>query len=361
MSRGPIAISLSDTEPKPKKQAPKKSSNSKTNSGKKTTEKPRKPRTLPVPKQEAFTRDPFDDTPFLNEEAQPTPPTHLPDMSRGIRWTKILLSCLLALASIGVSLWLTNLIETLFATHHYLGWAGMLLAGLAAISLIALVLKELFSIARLRKLEKIRNDAEQVLLGNQMAEKTIANVNDLYSARADLKWHMDELRNYEGEILDAPDRVKLCEKTLMTPLDQEAKSIISSAAKRVSVITALNPSAVLDILFVGFQVLQMLRKLMALYGGKPALFGTLKLARMTATHLAITGGLALSDTVLQQFLGKGLAGRLSTKLGEGTVNGIMTTRIGLSAIELCRPLPFAANEKPNLSSFLGEFMGVQKS
>ena len=120
----------------------------------------------------------------------------------------------------------------------------------------------------------------------------------------------------------------------MTPLDNQAKSIIASSAKRISVVTALNPSAMLDIVFVGFQVLQMLRKLMTLYGGRPAFFGALKLARMTATHLADTGGLALSDTLLQQFLGKGVAGRLSAKLGEGTVYGILATRIGLAAIDL---------------------------
>jgi len=355
MNRGPIAISLSDEKPEVKKTAPKRKA--KPAAKKPVSESARQPRAMAVPKKVETTHDPFDDTPFIDDDPQASNVNHLPDMRKGIRWAKIFFTCLFALLSIGVSLWLTQLIETLFTTHTYLGWAGIALAGVAGFSLLALMAKELFSITRLHKLEKMRQEAEQVLLGNGTVDRTITSLKKLYAKRADLKWHMNELRSYEGEILDAPDHIKLWEKALMTPLDREAKTIIAGSAKRVSVITALNPSAVLDVLFVGFQILQMLRKLMALYGGKPALFGALKLARMTASHLAITGGLALSDTVLQQFLGKGIAGRLSTKLGEGTVNGILTTRLGLSAIELCRPLPFAANHKPNLKGFLSEFIG----
>ena len=57
----------------------------------------------------------------------------------------------------------------------------------------------------------------------------------------------------------------------------------------------------------------------------------LKLARMVASHLAVTGGLALSDNLIQHVVGKGLLGRLSARFGEGAVNGILTSRIGLAA------------------------------
>jgi len=360
MSRAPVAISLEKAGQTPKKTVPQKKPSAKAKPKTTRTKSARRPTVLPLPKTQNPEPDYFDDAPFIDNEEDLNPTNHLPDMSKGIRWGSIFFASLLTFISIAISLWATNLVQTLFALHPYFGWAGLGVAAVAAFTLVVLILKEFLSIAQLRKLEKIRENAEQVLLGNQPAEKTIAAVKQLYSNRADLNWQLNELKTYDTEIIDAPDHLQLYEKTLMAPLDQEAKSIIASAAKRVSVITALNPSAVLDILFVGFQVLQMLRKLIALYGGRPALFGALKLARMTATHLAVTGGLALSDTFLQQFLGKGLAGRLSTKLGEGTVNGIMTTRIGLSAIELCRPFPFSAVEKPNLKGFLGELIGSLK-
>ena len=82
--------------------------------------------------------------------------------------------------------------------------------------------------------------------------------------------------------------------------------------------------------------------------------GDLRLARLVLGHLALTGGVALGDDVLQQLIGHGLTARLSARLGEGMVNGAFTGRIGIAAIDLCRPLPFIEAERPRLRDFLAE-------
>ncbi len=43
-----------------------------------------------------------------------------------------------------------------------------------------------------------------------------------------------------------------------------------------------------------------------------------------------------------------MAAKLSARLGEGVVNGLLTARLGLAAIEVTRPLPFAALPAPAL-------------
>ena len=109
--------------------------------------------------------------------------------------------------------------------------------------------------------------------------------------------------------------------------------------KRVSVLTAINPAALIDILFVGAVNLRMLRRLASIYGARPGGFGLFKLARMVVTHIAISGGIALGDDVLQQMLGQKLTAKLSARLGEGVFNGALTARIGIAALAVCRPLP----------------------
>ena len=106
--------------------------------------------------------------------------------------------------------------------------------------------------------------------------------------------------------------------------------------------------------------MRMLRQLSSLYGNRPGSLGTFKLLGMIGTNLTVAGGLAISDSLLQQFIGKGVVGRLSTKFGEGMVNGILTARIGLAAMELCRPMPFRAIEKPGLGGFLAIIAGAGK-
>ena len=77
---------------------------------------------------------------------------------------------------------------------------------------------------------------------------------------------------------------------------------------------------------------------------------------MVMGHLAVTGGLALSDSLIQHVVGKGLIGRLSARFGEGAVNGILTARIGLAARDVCRPIPQEAEAKETLTSLVRELV-----
>jgi putative membrane protein len=53
--------------------------------------------------------------------------------------------------------------------------------------------------------------------------------------------------------------------------------------------------------------------------------------------------------VLQQIVGHGVAARLSARLGEGVLNGLLTARVGLSAMAVCRPTPFIAEKQPGVA------------
>jgi putative membrane protein len=59
-------------------------------------------------------------------------------------------------------------------------------------------------------------------------------------------------------------------------------------------------------------------------------------------------------------LGHGIAAKLSQRLGEGVLNGLLTARLGLAAIEVTRPLPFAALPPPALNDLAGELLRPRK-
>src|SRR5260370_20507596 len=73
-------------------------------------------------------------------------------------------------------------------------------------------------------------------------------------ARATLQGHTDD-------IIDGADLIRLAERELMTPLDQEARRLVSSAAQRVSIVTAVSPRALVDVLFVFAVSLLLIRQL----------------------------------------------------------------------------------------------------
>ena len=128
------------------------------------------------------------------------------------------------------------------------------------------------------------------------------------------------------------------------PLDEKAQGEIAAAAKRVSLVTAISPRAVLDVVFVVAQIVRLVRRIAEIYGGRPGLLGLVKLARSIGAHIAITGGMAVGDSLLQQLVGHGIASRISARMGEGVLNGLLTARVGLSALAVCRPAPFSVDK-----------------
>ncbi|MBV6657113.1 MAG: DUF697 domain-containing protein, partial [Devosiaceae bacterium] len=77
--------------------------------------------------------------------------------------------------------------------------------------------------------------------------------------------------------------------------------------------------------------------------------GAIWLGRHMLTHLAVTGGLAATEGLVSQVLGHSLAARLSARLGEGVINGLLTARVGIAAIAVTRPLPYFSGKPPTLS------------
>jgi putative membrane protein len=122
----------------------------------------------------------------------------------------------------------------------------------------------------------------------------------------------------------------------------------------VALVTTASPRALVDIAFVVFESVRLGGDIARLYGARPGLMGTWRLVGAILAHLAVTGGLVLTDGVVEQLVGQGLAAKLSARLGEGVVNGLMTVRVGIAAMRVVRPLPFVAVKQPMVKDFIPE-------
>lgn len=273
-----------------------------------------------------------------------------------LRWGYLLITSLMALISLWFALSLSKLILDLFTWSLTLGWVSVALAGLAGLALTVLALREIIGLFRLRRVERLQiNTARAINLNDRKAAAAAsAELISLYASRADLSWAYAQWRAHDKDIIDPPAAMRLAERLLLEPLDEVAHRIIAKRARRVTLLTTITPTATLDILLVGSQNLMMIRELAEVYGGRPSFFATLRLARMAATHLAVTAGLALSDNLLHLFVGKGLLGRLSARFGEGAINGILTSRIGLAACDVLRPIARTDSKRETLTSLIKE-------
>jgi putative membrane protein len=278
--------------------------------------------------------------------------------SRRVPWAAIFWTSAAGLLLLATGLGVANLITDLFARAAWLGGIGTALAAAAVIALAVMVTREVLGLARLATIDATRRRAAAILVsddrdaGRALGRDLIVltkRLPQLARPRARLESHL-------SDIIDGADLVRLTERELMPPLDDEARRLVTGAVKRVSVVTAVSPRAAIAMAFVLMTALNLVRRLALLYGGRPGTLGLIKLMRQTVTHLAVTGGMAAGDGLIQQMVGHGVAAKLSTRLGEGVLNGLLTARLGLAAIESTRPLPFAALPQPALSELAGSIL-----
>jgi putative membrane protein len=277
---------------------------------------------------------------------------------RGFSWGWLFLSALGGLAIMAIGLGLERLIVDLFATSPWLGWVALALAVAALLAFIAILVREIAGMFRERRIERLREAAIDAIAvkDHGAAKRVVDDLLALYGERAHAAGGRKRLLGWSEEIIEPDDRIALAERELVAPLDLSAKRAVANAAKQVSVVTAVSPRAIVDVAFVIFAAVRLLRRISMIYGGRPGLLGFLRLARAAFGHLAVTGGVAVGDSFVQQVLGLGLAARISAKLGEGVLNGLMTARFGIAAISVCRPLPFLREEPPRLGDVAGELL-----
>ncbi len=258
------------------------------------------------------------------------------------------------LVSLAVGLWTDRLIRDLFERAPWLGWFAAGMAALALLALAVILAREFLAIRRLAEVDKMQRRALDAVARNdpKAARALVDELSAFVAAKPETAAGRKTLADLRGEIVDGSDLLRLAETEILAPLDARAKVLILDAAKRVSLVTAVSPRALVDIAYVVFEAGRLIRRLSELYGGRPGTLGFFRLARGVLAHLAVTGSIAVGDGFVQQIVGHGLAARLSAKLGEGVVNGMMTARIGIAAMETTRPLPFMAVKRPGLGDFL---------
>jgi putative membrane protein len=275
--------------------------------------------------------------------------------SRLARW---FWSVTIALTGFVVSLAAWDYINTLLARSPILGGIATALVVLLIAVLAIIALRELAAFGRLRKLDRIQHQAQSALLSHDLKEArgVIVSLEKLYGNREDTAWGRAELTSRRDEVLDADGLLGLAETTLLAPLDARAQREVEAAARQVATVTAIVPIALADLFTALTANLRMIRRIAEIYGGRAGTLGSWRLTRTVLTHLVATGAVAVGDDLISSVAGGGVLSKVSRRFGEGVINGALTARVGVAAIEVCRPLPFHTARKPSVSGLVSRAM-----
>lgn len=276
--------------------------------------------------------------------------------SRLARWFWGLTSAVIG-AMMSVAAW--DFVTGLLARAPILGWIVTALIVAMLLVLLAIAFREMAAIARLGRIDTLHRAADTALADRDLAQARAVTKRLLafYAGRDDTHWGRQKLAERMDEQFDASGLLNLAETELLAPLDAAASREVEAAARQVATVTALVPLALADVITALTANLRMIRRVAEIYGGRSGLIGSWRLTRAVFTHLIATGAVAVGDDLLEPILGGSILSKLSRRFGEGLVNGALSARVGVAAMEVCRPLPFTQGRRPSVRGIIKNALG----
>lgn len=244
----------------------------------------------------------------------------------------------LTIAGAGAAL-IDTLVRDALAGNDWISWviAGGLT--LAVTGVVVGLVREWLGLESLDGLRHARAEAEEAEDDPTRAETALKHLRHFYRGRPDLEWAWAQVDDQRRGGLDGLSLLHLADRQVLTPLDRRAEQIAISAIRRAAAVAAISPFPLADMAVSLIVIATMLRRMLRLYGGRPGLLATWRLLRMSFAYVLASGALEFADDTIGDLLGVGVASRLSRRVGTGLVNGLLTARIAVAAMDLIRPFP----------------------
>ncbi len=301
----------------------------------------------------------------IDPGAAEPPPDDLPEgraMQMALRaartrlplWARLGWSALAGFITLIASVAAWDFVTDLVARNLILGYLALALLGIILLAAVLISLHEWMGFRRLRRIDQLRDRASDARTRDDTAgaRQTVAALTALYASRPEMRWPCERLSETAPDQVDAAGLLDLTEATLMATLDTEARREVEAAARQVALLTAVIPLALVDVLAALLTNLRMIRRIAEIYGGRTGTLGNIRLMRGVIAHLIATGAVAVGEDMLGSVASGSVLSKLSRRFGEGVVNGALTARLGIAAMDICRPLPFTTLPRPRTSAVM---------
>ena len=245
-----------------------------------------------------------------------------------------------------------ELVFFIMAMVEQMDWlAGVWLAIFSTLGI--LVLRQVFT--EYRGLKQLKRQDEIRTQSQQMASTSVIGLAEQHclkiagSLPKDYQNLVTNWRNSVDSHHSDSEVLSLFEHQVLAPIDKLALKQVSNNASAASVMIAVSPFALLDMLIVLWRNIRMMNQVSAIYGLHLGYWGRVSLIRKIFHTMLYAGAAEILSDAGNYALSAGITGKISTRIAQGMGAGVLTARIGLKAIDESRPLPWLSESKPGLS------------
>ncbi len=153
--------------------------------------------------------------------------------------------------------------------------------------------------------------------------------------------------------------LQLYSREVLTKVDEKALAEVAKFSTEAVVLVALSPIALVDMMLMFWRNLRMIDKIAGLYGLRIGYWSRIKLIKQVFVNMAYAGASELVVDLGADLVGAELLGKLSARMAQGLGAGMLTSRLGIQTIKLCRPIPFEENT-PKIAQVRKKILGQVK-
>ncbi|MEG3135745.1 YcjF family protein [Rouxiella sp. T17] len=234
--------------------------------------------------------------------------------------------------------------------------------GLIVVAGIGSVITEWRRLYRLRQRADERDEASDLLHSHALGHGRAFC--EKLARQAGLDQSHPALQRWQASLHEThSDRevVELYARLVQPVLDGQARREISQSAAESALMIAVSPLAIVDMSFIAWRNLRLVNRIANLYGIELGYYSRIRLFRLVLLNMAFAGATELVREVGMDWVSQDLAARLSARAAQGIGAGLLTARLGIKTMELCRPLPWLEGDKPRLGDFRSELVGKLKA
>lgn len=280
-------------------------------------------------------------------------------------WVRVLLATLILFGVAVIAQSIQWLMDT-FQRKEWIYFSFSIVFFIISLTGIGAVISEWRKLVYLRKHQQNQQTSRQLLLENlpsndgeqavKFCENIANNLKNLPSVtQSEKRW-----RSQLNEAYNAKEVLYLFSENVLKPIDKEVKRMISKNAAENAVIVAVSPLAIVDVLLMAARNIALVNKITRAYGMELGYISRLKLFRMVLSNMVFAGATEIATDVGMDFFSQNLTAKLSLRAAQGIGVGLLTARLGIKAMEFCRPIAFQANERPKISAIRQELLTSMK-
>ncbi|QLB19258.1 TIGR01620 family protein [Mannheimia granulomatis] len=280
-------------------------------------------------------------------------------------WIRVLLATLILFGVAVIAQSVQWLMDT-FQRKEWIYFAFSIVFFIISLTGIGAVISEWRKLVYLRKHQQNQQTSRQLLLENlpsndgeqavKFCENIANNLKNLPSVtQSEKRW-----KSQLNEAYNAKEVLYLFSENVLKPIDKDVKRLISKNAAENAVIVAVSPLAIVDVLLMAARNIALVNKITRAYGMELGYISRLKLFRMVLSNMVFAGATEIATDVGMDFFSQNLTAKLSLRAAQGIGVGLLTARLGIKAMEFCRPIAFQANERPKISAIRQELLTSMK-